>query len=157
MLWGRRTWEGRWFLRAWDFWPVCGWNGGVWIFVEVTADRLVRECSLGTACFGVPNHHMPFMGPVGRARWCAPEGIPSAAVLFVEVTREPHIPGHDVWLVVLNNMWRPEQAAAMFAALQGHAVALPRVPAAKALATGRWRPWRFSTVGCGHGAWSSWR
>ena len=34
--------------------------------------------------------------------------------------------------MVPDNMWRLEQAATMCAALQGHASALPRVPAAKA-------------------------
>ena len=57
--------------------------------------------------------------------------IPPAPIVFVEVAEEPRIPGQDVWIVVPSNMWQPQQAATMCAALRGHAVALPRAPAAQ--------------------------
>ena len=120
------------FLEGAGFWACVRVERGCVDWVEVTADRLVRRRSPGTACFGVLRDHMRSVGPVRRAWRCALEGIPSAAVVFVQVTTEPRIPGQDVWPVVPDNMWRPEQVAAMCEALRGHAAALPRVPAAKA-------------------------
>ena len=64
------------------------------------ADKLVRRRSLRTACFGVFQDHMQFVGPMPRARRCAPEGIPPAAVVFVSVSTESRFPGQAVWLVV---------------------------------------------------------
>ena len=118
-------------LEGTGFW-ACVWveQGGLdWIVV--TADRLVRQQSKGSACFGVLRDHLRFMGPVSRAQRCLPGSFPPAPVVFVEVTTELLIPGQDVWPVVPSNMWQPEQVAIMCAALLVHAAALSRVPAAQ--------------------------
>ena len=107
-----------------------GFSAFVWVerasvdWVEVTAGKLVRRTSLGTACFIVLRDHIKNVRPLCRARRCAPEGIPPAAVVLVELTTEPHRPGEDIMPVVPNNMRRPQQAAAMCAALRGNAAAL---------------------------------
>ena len=111
-------------LEGAGVWPCLRLDRGSLDWLEVTADRLMRWRSRGTACFGVLRDHMQSLGPVHRARRWAPEGFPSLAVVFVEVTTEPRIPGQEVW--------RPVQVAAMCAALRGHAAALPGVPAVKA-------------------------
>ena len=49
----------------------------------------------------------------------------------MEVTRPPAIQGQDVWPIAPSNMWQAEHAAVMCRALQGHAAALPRAPAAQ--------------------------
>ena len=51
--------------------------------------------------------------------------------VFVEVTRRPADQGQDVWPIAPSNMWQAEHAAVMCRALQGHAAALPRAPAAQ--------------------------
>ena len=103
-------------------------------WVVVTADRVVRQRSKGCARSGALRDHLKFMGPVRRAQRCSGEGMPSAPVVFVEVTEEPRIPGQDVWPVVPSTMWQPQQAATMCAALRGqlrgHAAALPRASTA---------------------------
>ena len=58
-------------------------------------------------------------------------GHPAGASGFVEVTRPPTIQGQDVWPIAPSNMWQAEHAAGMCRALQGHAAALPRAPAAQ--------------------------
>ena len=119
-------------LEGMAFW-ACVWVEGRCLdWIELNAERLVRQHSLGTTCLGVLQDHLRFVGPVSRARRCSTEGIDTSPVVFLEVTTEPRIPGQDVWPVVANNIWQREQAAVMCAALQGHAVALPRGPAAEA-------------------------
>ena len=66
-----------------------------------------------------------------RAHRCTAEDIPPAPAVFVEVTRPPAIQGQDVWPIAPSNMWQAEPAAVMCRALQGHAAALPRAPAAQ--------------------------
>ena len=66
-----------------------------------------------------------------RAHRCTAEDIPPAPAVFVEVTRPPAVQGQDVWPIAPRNMWRAEYAAVMCRALQGHAAALPRAPAAQ--------------------------
>ena len=97
----------------------------------VTADRLVRQRSKGSACYGVIRDHLRFMSPMRRAQSCSSGGMPSAPVVFVVVKGKPRILGQDVWPVVRSNMWRPKQAATMCAALRGHAAALSWAPAAQ--------------------------
>ena len=99
--------------------------------------------SSGTTC-GI---WAPCAGHEVRAR----EHPGGAAVVFVDVTTEPRIPGQDVWPVVLDNMWRLEHAAAMCAALRGHATTLPRVPAAKA--SSNWPAGSLAILHCGSRAW----
>ena len=127
MLWGRRTWDGWWCWRAQDFGPMCGWNGGRWIGLW---SLRTGPCS-SSPCYGVLRDHLRFVGSVCRAVVVALY-IKRAPVVFVEVTAEPRIPGQDVWPVVPSNMWEPEQAAVMCAAMRGHAAALPRALVAQA-------------------------
>ena len=60
-----------------------------------------------------------------RAHRCTAEDI------LVEVTRLPAIQGQDVWPIAPSNIREAEHAAVMCRALQGHAAALPRAPAAQ--------------------------
>ena len=79
-------------LEGTGFWACVRVERGSLDWIEVTAHRLVRRQSLGTACFGVLRDQLWFMGPMCRARRCSPEGIPPASVVFVEVTPDPRIP-----------------------------------------------------------------
>ena len=58
--------------------------------------------------------------------------------------------------MLLDNMWEPKQVATMRGTLREHAAALPRLPATNVSLIHRRYPWQFSTVGCDHGAASSW-
>ena len=100
-------------------------------WIVITADRLLQQQSKWSACFGVLRDHLRFVGLVCWAQRCSPGGIPLAPVVLVKVTVEPSVPGQDVWPVLTGNMWQPEQAAKMCAALRGHVVALPRAPVAR--------------------------
>ena len=71
------------------------------------------------------------LGPVRRAHRCTAEDIPPAQAVFVEVTRPPVIQGQHVWPIAPSNMWQAEHAPGMCRALQVHAAALPRAPAAQ--------------------------
>ena len=83
-------------MEGTGFW-ACGWvERGSLDWIVVTADKLVRQQSKGSTCYGVLRDHLRFMGPVRRAQRCSPGDIPPAPVVFVEVTAEPHIPGQDV-------------------------------------------------------------
>ena len=66
-----------------------------------------------------------------RAHRCTAQDIPPAPAVFVEVTRPLAIQGQDVWPIAPSNMWQAEHAAVMCRALQAHAAALPRAPAAQ--------------------------
>ena len=100
-------------------------------WVVVTACRLRRQQSRGPACYRVFRECLREPGPVRRAHKCTAEDIPPAPAVFVEVTRRPAIQGQDVWRIAPSNMWQAEHAAVMCRALQGHAAALPRAPAAQ--------------------------
>ena len=100
-------------------------------WVVVTACRLRRQQSRGPACYRVFRECHSGLGPVRRAHRCTAEDIPPAPAVFVEVTRPPVIQGQDVWPVAPSNVWQAEHAAGMCRALQGHAAALPRAPAAQ--------------------------
>ena len=91
------------------------------------------------------------MGPTRRAWWCLPAVIPPAPIMFVEVTAEPRIQGQDVWRVVPSNMWQPEQATIMCAALLGHAATLARAPAA--LSSSNRLAVSLAMLHCGSRAW----
>ena len=54
-------------LEGTGFWACVQVERGCVDCIEVTADRLVRRTSLGTACFNVLRDHMRNMGPVCRA------------------------------------------------------------------------------------------
>ena len=118
-------------LEGAEYW-ACVWveTGGL-VWVVVTACRLRRQQSRGPACYRVLRECLRELGPVRRAHRCTAEDIPPAPVLFVEVTRPPAIQGQDVWPIAPSNMWQAEHAAVMCRALQGHAAALPRAPAAQ--------------------------
>ena len=73
----------------------------------VTAHKLVRQQSRGSACYGVLRDHLWFLGRARRARGCSPGSIPTALVVFVEMTKEPRIPGQNVRPVAPSNMWHP--------------------------------------------------
>ena len=114
-----------------EYW-TCVWveQGGLdWIMV--TMSRLVRQRYRGPACYGVLRDHLRFLGPLHRACRCTPENIPQTLAVFVDVMKEPRVPGQEVWPVALSNMWQSGQAAAMCKLLRGHATALPRAPAAQ--------------------------
>ena len=91
----------------------------------------MRQQSRGAACYGVLKDRLRFFGPVHPACSCTPEDIPRAPAVFLEVVKKPQIPGQDVWPVAPSNMWQAEHAGAMCTALQEHATALPRAPAAQ--------------------------
>ena len=118
-------------LEGAEYW-ACVWveTGGL-EWVVVTACRLRRQQSRGPACYRVFRECLRELGPVRRAHRCTAEDIPPALAVFVEVTRPPAIPGQAVWPVAPSNMWQAEHAAVMCRALQGHAAALPRAPAAQ--------------------------
>ena len=118
-------------LEGAEYW-ACVWveTGGL-EWVVVTACRLRRQQSRGPACYWVFWECLRELGPVGRAHRCTAEDIPPAPAVFVEVTRPPSIQGQDVWPIAPSNMWQAEHAAVMCRALQGHAAALPRAPAAQ--------------------------
>ena len=100
-------------------------------WVVVTACWLRRQQSRGPACYRVFRECLRELGPVRKAHRCTAEDIPPAPAVFVEVTRPPAIQGQDVWPIAPSNMWQAEHAAVMCRALQGHAAALPRAPAAQ--------------------------
>ena len=118
-------------LEGAEYW-ACVWleTGGL-EWVVVTACRLRRQQSRGPACYRVFGECLRELGPVRRAHRCTTEDIPPALAVFVKVTRPPAIQGQDVWPIAPSNMWRAEHAAVMCRALQGHAAALPRAPAAQ--------------------------
>ena len=66
-----------------------------------------------------------------RAHRRRAEDIPPALPVFVEVKRPPAIQGQDVWPIAPSKIWQAEHAAVVCRALQGHAAALPRAPAAQ--------------------------
>ena len=105
-------------------------------WVVVTACRLRRQQSRGPACYRVFRECLRELGPVRRAHRCTAEDIPPAPAVFLEVTRPPAIAGQDVWPVAPSNMWQAEHSGVMGRALQGHAAALPKAPAAQSCSNG---------------------
>ena len=118
-------------LEGAEYWACVRVKTGGLEWVVVTACRLRRQQYRGPACYRVFRDCLRELGPVRRAHRCTAEDIPPAPAVFVEVTRPPAIPGQDVWPVAPSNMWQAEHAAVMCRALQGHAAALPRAPAAQ--------------------------
>ena len=100
-------------------------------WVVVTACRLRKQQSRGPACYRVFQECLRGLGPVRRAHRWTTEDIPPAPAVFVEVRSPPATQGQDVWPIAPSNMWQAEHAAVMCRALQGHAAALPRAPAAQ--------------------------
>ena len=74
-------------------------------WILVTASKLLRQQSSGPACYGVLQDRLRFLGAVRRVRTSTPMNIPQASSMFVEVTKEPGVPGQDVWPMILSNMW----------------------------------------------------
>ena len=118
-------------LEGAEYWACVRVETGGLEWVVVTACRLRRQQSRGPACYRVFRECLRELGPVRRAHRCTAEDIPPAPAVFVEVTRPPAIQGQDVWPIAPSNMWQAEYAAVMCRALQGHAAALPRAPAAQ--------------------------
>ena len=118
-------------LEGAEYWACVRVETGGLEWVVVTACRLRRQQSRGPACYRVFRECLSGLGPVRRAHRCTAEDIPPAPAVFVEVTRPPVIQGQDVWPIAPSNMWQAEHAAGMCRALQGHAAALPRAPAAQ--------------------------
>ena len=118
-------------LEGAEYWACVRVESGGLEWVVVTACRLRRQQSRGPACYRVFRECLRELGPVRRAHKCTAEDIPPAPAVFVEVTRPPAIQGQDVWPIAPSNMWQAEHAAVMCRALQGHAAALPRAPAAQ--------------------------
>ena len=118
-------------LEGAEYWACVRVEPGGLEWDVVTACRLRRQQSRGPACYRVFRECLSELGPVRRAHRCTAEDIPPALAVFVEVTRPPVIQGQDVWPVAPSNMWQAEHAAGMCRALQRHAAALPRAPAAQ--------------------------
>ena len=118
-------------LEGAEYWACVRVETGGLEWVVVVACRLRRQQSRGPACFRVFQECLSGLGPVRRAHRCKAEDIPPAPAVFVEVTRPPVVQGQDVWPVAPSNMWQAEHAAGICRALQGHAAALPRAPAAQ--------------------------
>ena len=118
-------------LEGAEYWACVRVETGGLEWVVVTACRLKRQQSRGPACYRVFRECLRELGPVRRAHRCTAEDIPPAPAVFVEVTRPPAIRGQDVWPIAPSNMWQAEHAAVVCRALQGHAAALPRAPAAQ--------------------------
>ena len=118
-------------LEGVEYWACVRVETGGLKWVVVTACRLRRQQSRGPACYRVFRECLGELGPVRRAHRCTAQDIPPAPAVFVEVTRPPAIQGQDVWPIAPSNMWQAEHAAVMCRALQGHAAALPRAPAAQ--------------------------
>ena len=118
-------------LEGAEYWACVRVETGGLEWVVVTACRLRRQQSRGPACYPVFRECLRELGPVRRAHRCTAEDIPPAPAVFVEVTRPPAIQGQDVWPIAPSNMWQAEHAAVMCRALQGHAAALPKAPAAQ--------------------------
>ena len=118
-------------LEGVEYWACVRVETGGLEWVVVTACRLRRQQSRCPACYRVFWECLRELGPVRRAHRCTAEDIPPAPAVFVEVTRPLAIQGQDVWPIAPSNMWQAEHAAGMCRALQGHAAALPRAPAAQ--------------------------
>ena len=118
-------------LEGAEYWACVRVETGGLEWVVVTACRLMRQQSRGPACYRVFRECLGELGPVRRAHRCKAEDILQAPAVFVEVTQPPAIQGQDVWPIAPSNMWQAEHAAVMCRALQGHAAALPRAPAAQ--------------------------
>ena len=118
-------------LEGAEYWACVQVETGGLEWVVVTACRLRRQQSRGPACYRVFRECLRELGPVRKSHRCTAEDIPPAPAVFLEVTRPPAIQGQDVWPITPSNMWQAEHAAVMCRALQGHATALPRAPAAQ--------------------------
>ena len=118
-------------LEGAEYWACARLETGGLEWVVVTACRLRRQQSRGQACYRVFRECLRELSPVRRAHRCTAEDILPAPAVFVEVTRPPAIQGRDVWPIAPSNLWQAEHAAVMCRALQGHAAALPRAPAAQ--------------------------
>ena len=138
-------------LEGAEYWACVRVETGGLEWVVVTACRLRRQQSRGPACYRVCRECLSGLGPVRRAHRCTAEDIPPAPAVFVEVTRPPVIQGPNVWPVAPSNVWQAEHAAGMCRALQGHATALPRAPAAQSSSN---RP--AASLALLHGASRAW-
>ena len=118
-------------LEGAGYWTCVRVETGGLEWVVVAACRLGRQQSRGPACYRVFRECLRELGPVRRAHRCTAEDIPPAPAVFVKVTQPPAIQEQDVWPIAPSNMWQAEHAAVMCRALQGHAAALPRAPAAQ--------------------------
>ena len=118
-------------LEGAEYWACVQVEIGGLEWVVVTACQLRRQQSRGPACYRVFRECLRELGPVRRAHRCAAEDIPPAPAVFMEVTQLLAIQGQDVWPIAPSNMWQAEHAAVMCRALQGHAAALPKAPAAQ--------------------------
>ena len=118
-------------LEGAEYWACVRVETGGLEWVVVTACQLWRQQFRGPACYRAFQECLRELGPVRRAHKCTAEDIPPAPAVFVEVTRPPAIQGQDIWPIAPSNMWQAEHAAVMCRALQGHAAALPRAPAAQ--------------------------
>ena len=118
-------------LEGAEYWACVRVETGGLEWVVVTACRLRRQQSRGPACYRVFQECLSGLGPVRRAHRCTAEHIPPAPAVFLEVTRPPVVQGQDVWPIAPSNMWQAGHAAGICKALQGHAAALPRAPAAQ--------------------------
>ena len=118
-------------LEGGEYWACVLVETGGLEWVVVTACRLRRQQSRGPACYRVFREGLRELGLVRRAHRCTAKDIPPAPAVFVKVTRPPAIPGQEVWPIAPSNTWQAEHAAVMCRALQGHAAALPRAPAAQ--------------------------
>ena len=111
-------------LEGAEYWACVRVETGGLEWVVVTASRLRRQQSRLREC-------LRELGPVRRAHRCTAEDIPRAPAVFVEVTRPLAIRGQDVWPVAPSIIWQAEHAVVMCRALQGHAAAIRRAPAAQ--------------------------
>ena len=118
-------------LEGAEYWACVRVETGGLEWVVITACRLRRQQSRGLVCYCVFRECLGELGPVRRAHRCTAEDIPPAPAVFVEVRRPPAIQGQDIWPIAPSNMWQAEHAAVMCRALQDHAAALPRAPAAQ--------------------------
>ena len=151
--------------------------------LEIVGAKEARE--VGPRELGVADRAGPKTGEVESCRhwakgWCmrvdacrfahpqppVPRGVPQelllilppAPAVFVEVTRPPAIQGQDVWPIAPSNMWQARHAAVMCRALQGHAAALPRAPAAQSSSNRPAACWHCCIACRGRGArlWRRW-
>ena len=120
-----------------EYWACVRVETGGLEWVVVTACWLRRQQSRGPACYRVFRECLRELGPVRKAHRCTAEDILPAPAVFVEVRRRPAVQEQDVWPIAPSNIWQAEHAPVMCRALQGHAAALPRAPAAQSSSSGR--------------------
>ena len=87
-------------LKGIGYWASVRVEQGGLDWIVISANMVVRQHSKGFAFFGVFRDHLRCIGPVRRAQRSSPRGVPPPPLVFLEVTAEPRIPGHNVWPVV---------------------------------------------------------